>query len=68
MIALLIIAILVCMLFVGRSGTQAAEQAAVEEKPVERTLLWGQASCLGVLFALIGAVGVFVLLGAMLPQ
>lgn len=67
MIAILIIAILVCMFFTGRSGTQAAEQAAVEDKPVEKALNWGQAGCMGLLFAGIGAAGVFLLLGMALP-
>lgn len=65
--AILVLIILFGLFFTGKSGVEAAEQAATDDDPVRRAVYQGQSSCMGVLFAVIGAAGVFVLLGLIIP-
>lgn len=67
MILLVIIVVFVGLAFSLKSGTQAAEKAAVEHDPVKRTLHKGEVGCMGLLFCAIGVAGVLTLISLSFP-
>ena len=67
MIVLILIAVILAMLFTGRSGNRAYTQAVEEEQPVQKGLYLGEFGCMPLLFAAIGAMGVFMALSIALP-
>lgn len=61
----ILIIIIVGLLFTGKSGVEASQQAAIEENVVKRTIWHGQTGCMGILFVAVGVVGLLAILTAM---
>lgn len=67
MIIVIVIAVFVGLAFSLKSGTKAANEAAIERDPVKRTIHAGESGCMGLLFCAIGVAGMLAIIAISFP-